>query len=170
MIDKNKLSNRVRPNSEAAPWVIEEIKLLEISLEESLRNRTIYVQQAKIIENLHSGMIHADIYGNGFISTGALSTLLNRERNNDCAVNNTARLEAEVIKLKAELENELGLYSAWEDTANFYYKQLKTLRVQLAELKSYLHHTGNCTKTKSFKVNADCSCGLRDILEKDNGS
>ena len=43
------------------------------------------------------------------------------------------------------------------------------LQTQLDELKPYLHHTGNCTKTKSFKVNADCSCGLRDILEKDDG-
>ena len=29
----NKLSERTRPNSEAAPWVIDEIKILEYSLE-----------------------------------------------------------------------------------------------------------------------------------------
>ena len=29
----DKLSQRVRPNSEAAPWVVEEIKLLESELE-----------------------------------------------------------------------------------------------------------------------------------------
>jgi len=46
--------------------------------------------------------------------------------------------------------------------------RIAELEAQLEGLKPYLHHTGNCTKTKSFKVNADCSCGLRDILEKDD--
>ena len=34
------------------------------------------VDTARLIERLKNGMIHADIYGNGSISTRALSTLL----------------------------------------------------------------------------------------------
>ena len=75
-----------------------------------------------------------------------------------------------IAELQAQLKSSVEeAYNngvrAVQDEAN---RSINELEAQLEGLKPYLHHTGNCTKTKSFKVNADCSCGLRDILEKDD--
>jgi uncharacterized phage-like protein YoqJ len=51
------LSERIRPNSEAAPWVIEEVKELEQKYELAVLQANVYVQQLEWLEGQNQKML-----------------------------------------------------------------------------------------------------------------
>jgi len=56
---KTPLSKRIRPNSEAAPWVVDEVKELEDRYEVAVLQSNIYYQQLEWLEGKNEKMLDA---------------------------------------------------------------------------------------------------------------